>query len=141
MLILLQLVLIAKIVVVVIFGYGVVVTNCSPLIFEIIVGCMHLLGSLSLFFTKRFTSTTNQPAQPSFVTLRTTLTRSGATSLCGLPYIPDTSPNLYRRRSTDARNIGYQIVSKLHARINYNKCTGAAKLWGMGKQLGVKGTA
>jgi hypothetical protein len=65
MLILLQLVLIAKIVVVVIFGYGVVVTNCSPLIFEIIVGCMHLLGSLSLFFTKRFTSTTNQPAQPS----------------------------------------------------------------------------
>jgi hypothetical protein len=58
-----------------------------------------------------------------FVTLRTTLTRSGATSLCG-PTYTDISLNLYRRRSTDARNI--IKLYQNYMRINYNKCTGAA---------------
>jgi hypothetical protein len=37
--------------------------------------------------------------------------------------------------------LGIKIVSKLHARINYNKCTGAAakqREWGVNTWLGVK---
>jgi hypothetical protein len=70
------------------------------------------------------------------------LTRSGATSLCGLPTYP-IPPQPLLPTLLMQEILGIKIVSKLHARINYNKCTVLLSCKGNGGKYvaWVKGTA